>query len=280
MFSFLISLLFLSNLSLAGEFIPEASGVAQVGEALVIAGDEEPKALWVVKDGSSEKTKVSGAEWDDMEALATLNEKEFFGITSHGLTKKGKEKPERSQLIHFELGKKINAKKSWNVRTSLLDFLEKNLGSELDMKTVRSASPDDGGLNVEGMTYLNGELYLGLRSPVTKSGEAIVIVLIDPTISPSPSRVLKLRLGSRGIRGLETSGKEILVLSGSSSDASEEFGLHRLNPETRATVEWKLSGFQELLRPEGLALTRNRELVFVQDFLSQENQDVIVPLKL
>ena len=275
-----LAVLLSSSLYASEEFIPEASGSAKVGGALVISGDEEPKALWVRKNNILEKVKVKGAAWDDMEALATLNENQFFGMTSHSLTKKGKQKPEREQLFLFSLEDKITVLKSWSLRENILKFLEKNYGSVLDMNEVRTASPDEGGLNVEGMTYFGNKLYLGLRSPVTNHGQAIVLVLSQPAERPEVTETFTLNLGEKGIRGLETKSDQLVVLSGSKNDVDEKFGIHLLNPVTRAMSVWRVPGFEQLIRPESVVLESEQALIFVQDFEEVQNQEVIIELSI
>lgn len=274
----ILAFLFSSSLFAAEEFIPEASGSTMIGRTLIISGDEEPKALWLRKENILVKAKVNGATWDDMEALATLDSKQFFGITSHSLTKKGKQKPEREQLFLFSFDGKVKVQKSWSLRNSILAFLEKNYGSVLNMNEVRTASPDDGGLNIEGMTYLGTKLYLGLRSPITSSGQAIVLVLSQAETNPTLSEAFTVNLGEKGIRGLETSSDKLIVLSGSKNDVDEKFGIHLLNPITRAASLWRIPGFEELIRPESVVLESERSLLFVQDFEEVQNQEVIVQL--
>jgi hypothetical protein len=278
-FLFLVVLFSSSNFA-SEEFIPEASGSTKVGQTLVISGDEEPKALWLRKENVLTKTKVKGAAWDDMEALATLDQNRFFGITSHSLTKKGKQKPEREQLFLFSLNGQISVQKSWSLRESILKFLEENYGSVLDMNEVRTASPDDGGLNIEGMTYLGNKLYLGLRSPITSSGQAIVIVLSNAETYPEVFDSFTVNLDEKGIRGLETNAEKLVVLSGSKNDVDEKFGIHLLNPVTRSVSAWRVPGFEQLIRPESVVLENERALIFVQDFEEVQNQEVIVQLSL
>ncbi|MES2526500.1 MAG: DUF3616 domain-containing protein [Bdellovibrionota bacterium] len=276
----LIVVLFSSSLFASDEFIPEASGSAKVGESLVIAGDEEPKALWVKKENVLKKIKIQGAAWDDMEGLATLNDQQFFGITSHSLTKKGKQRPEREQLFLFSLGEKISLQKTWSMRADILTFLEKHYANVLDMNEVRTASPDEGGLNIEGMTYAGGKLYLGLRSPITSQGNAIVLVLSNPAVNPELSETFTVNLEEKGIRGLETHAEKIVILSGSKNDVDEKFGIHFLNPVTRALSAWRVPGFEQLIRPESVVMENDKALIFVQDFEVIQNQEVIVQLSL
>lgn len=278
----LSTLVFVSFSANAGTFIPEASGAAKVGDQIVIAGDEEPSSLWVSTPGTllMEKVKVTGGKWDDLESLAALDSTRFFGMTSHSLTKKGKRRPEREQFMLFEKQNgKISLLKSFSLREMILAFLEKNFAAELNMDEVRNGTPDGGGLNVEGMAVVSGKLYFGLRSPLTTKGEAILLAVSDPETNPNISGAMKLNLSGNGMRGLDTSGEKLLILSGSKDDTDKEFGLQELHPQSAALNEVDFPGFSNLLRPESLVLNSIQSLVLIQDFEFEGSQDVIVELK-
>lgn len=261
----------------ASDFILEASGVTKVGHSILIAGDEDVNQLWILKDGVSVQVKVKG-KWDDMEGLATIDDSHFFGITSQSLTKKGKSRPEREQLFVFSLGEKIRIERSFSPRSMLLDALEASLGSELDLKQVRTGTPDTGGLNVEGLAYRDGVLYVGLRSPLTKSGEAILIEVKNAETAPEVYRVRTLKLGGAGIRSLDVDGEDLIILSGSSTDESERFGLFKLNLSKGSLLPEPVSGFEKLLRPEGVIAETPGNYLFVQDFEAPAEQPVIMRL--
>lgn len=265
--------LVLSGHVFASEFIPEASGATKVGGTIIIAGDEEPKALWLLEGNELKKESVK-AKWDDMESLATVDEKLFFACTSHGLTKKGKRKPEREQLFLMEKTEKIAVQKTWSLRNEILKYLEANFGSDLNMETVSTASPDHGGLNIEGLAYVDGKLFVGLRSPVTSKGEAIVLVFTSPLTSPKLTSNMRIDLGGKGIRSLENSNGALLILSGSPNDEQETFGLSKLDLTTQRVSRFLLAGFEALIRPEGV-VADGAGFTLVQDFEAPESQEVI-----
>ncbi len=265
------------------EFIPEASGVCRMGETLVIGGDEEPSSLWVMST-KLEKLSVNG-DWDDLEGLATANTTQFFAITSHSRTKKGKRKPEREQLMLMNLsGKKIEMQQSWSLREQILTQLQKSHGTVLDMKQVEAGTPDDGGLNIEGLALSGGQLYLGLRSPVTSKGEALIVVIQNAEAllngaAPVFGEVITARLGDKGIRSLDSKEGGLLVLSGSTDDTDREFGLDHLALGTGVVQNFSVSGFEELLRPEGVVAEKDGSVTLVQDFKEPQAQDIIVRLR-
>jgi hypothetical protein len=265
----------------ANAFIPEASGGAMVNSTIVIAGDEEPSSLWLETNKSSlAKVKVNGAKWDDMEGLATVGSDKFFGTTSHSLTKKGKQRPEREQLILFSLvNGKVTALKSWSLRSALLSYMSKHLAKEIDLKQTETGTPDNGGLNIEGLASIDGVLYFGLRSPITKNGKAIVLTMTNAENSPIISGHFLLDLKNNGIRSLESDQKKLLILSGSTDDTDSEFGLYEMNTGVRVLSSISVNGFSNLLRPESMIKESVDSFVFLQDFQAEENQEVIVRLK-
>ncbi len=267
-------------------FIPEASGVCQIANELIITGDEESQSLWVYTNSAKIlKIKVHGESWDDMEALASFDNKNFFAVTSHSRTKKGLRKAEREKLILMtKNANQISILKSWTLRDLVVQFLEKSLGDELDIKSVKSSGPNDGGLNIEGMAYWRGVLYLGLRSPLTRDGKAIILSLTNVAemlkgANPSIGEVLPVDLEGRGIRGLDSNLLGILILSGSQNDVSETFGLFQYIPEGNRVEFLTLKGFESLLRPEGVVTHSNGIMTFVQDFEAPQVQDVVVSIK-
>lgn len=278
---FICSFLILMTISQAAKaFIPEASGGALVNDTIVISGDEEPGSLWLETNKSTlEKVKVKGAKWDDMEGLATVSTDKFFGMTSHSLTKKGKQRPEREQLIMFSIkDNKITAQKSWSLRANLLSYLRQNLAKEVDIKLAETGTPDDGGLNVEGLAYINGQLYFGLRSPLTKKGKAIVLIVSNPETTPEVTGHTLLDLKNNGIRSLESDESKLLIVSGSTDDTDAEFGLYEMSTGAGVLSTLSVNGFSDLLRPEALIKESDKTFVFLQDFQEEESQEVIVRL--
>lgn len=268
------------------EFIPEASALCRIEDKLIIGGDEEPQSLWVSSPTEKlSKIQVSNARWDDLEGLATIDSSYFFATTSHSRTKKAKRKPEREQLMLFSFkSNKIEKSNSWGLREQVIMHLEKSFGKEIDIKTVESASPDDGGLNIEGLAYFDGKLYLGLRSPVTKSGKAIILTITNAKDlltngSPTFDKSIVVDLDGGGVRSLDADKSGLLILSGSRNDENEVFGLRKLSWGDLSLQKIRIEGFQNLIRPEGVVNENNGYTTFVQDFEAPQNQDIIVRLK-
>jgi hypothetical protein len=112
-------------------------------------------------------------------------------------------------------------------------------GGERGTDNVRK---DDRALNIEGATFLDsGELALGLRYPVTKKGEPLILVLDDAEALffheklPKVTAVWALRVAGaperlRGLRALDTSGGEIQAIVGSIERTSNESPILKDHP--------------------------------------------------
>ncbi len=268
------------------EPITEASGVCRVGESLIIAGDENPDSFWVIEDGSqkAKQIEVADGDWDDMEDLSAVDDRRFFAMTSHSRTKKGKRKPEREQLLLISKdGAELEVSKRWSLRKPILSAIEESLGQSVDIDTAEAASPDEGGLNIEGVAYHDGQLFLGLRSPLTQGGEAIVLNITNgggllKGEAPKFGRALTLPLGKKGVRGLSSHKTALLILAGPSDDVGQSFALYNWSPSTKTANLFALAGFDELLRPEGVAAEKQGTFTFVQDFEDPTQQEPVVKL--
>jgi hypothetical protein len=169
--------------------------------------------------------------------------------------------------------------KSWSLRDQLMDFIEKNLGDEVDVVRMRNLPPDQGGLNIEGLAYYNEKVYLGIRSPLTKNGEALIVTLGHPLKNPQLLSVTKVKLNHNGIRGLDQDKDGLLILSGPSDDKINSFGLNRYNPDLGILSDLRYAGFENVKRPESLVKDTDGSLILFQDFKVEEDQDVIIRLK-
>lgn len=273
-----LSVLLFSSQSFAVPQIPEASGATRVGKQIVISGDEEPSALWLTRAGTLTTDKIAVAhKWDDLESLATISETKFLAMTSQSLKRTGKRKAEREQLMVFEKNEnRISLIKSFQMRDQIIAFLEKNFANDLDLNQVRGNGPSDGGLNVEGLAYISGKIYFGMRSPLTKKGEAIILVIPDVESNATIKSAITINLGGLGIRGLETDGEKLLILAGSNNDTAEVFKLLGFDPSSGKVTDPGYRAFSTLVRPEALVLNEDGSLVFAQDFETEETQEVLV----
>ena len=159
---------------------------------------------------------------------------------------------------------------------------------------------DDSPVNIEGAAYLDdGSLLLGLRIPVTRTGQAIVVRvrwperLFDPAVSdPEPAEVIVLEgIGSRaapvGVRDLEVRDGRLHAIVGDLDSDPDDSILLAQHPEggvaesvhvvadlpdlaAEAPVQVDLPvevvhAFEGLSRVEGLAIDEQGRAMYVSD---------------
>ncbi|MFL5785807.1 MAG: DUF3616 domain-containing protein, partial [Bacteriovoracaceae bacterium] len=246
-----------------------------------IAGDETKNNLWLMNSRDEIKMiEVKNFSWDDLEGLAPFEGNAFLGMTSHSLTRSGKRKPERENLILFQLKEnEVKMMKHWSLRDQLMDFIEKKVGSNVDVYRMRNSPPDQGGLNIEGLGYLDGKIYLGVRSPLTKNGNALIVTVGSPLSNLQLLEVTPVNLDGKGIRGIDQDEQGLLILSGPVDDLPATFGLHRYDPRSIRTQVLHYAGFENVMRPESLLKDNDGSLLLFQDFKVPQNQDVIMRLR-
>lgn len=110
---------------------------------------------------------------DDAEALAAGPDgATFFLMTSHSPTKKGKARKSRRQLLQLRLeGRGLRV-------TGALDLLQDGDGvsERLQKVGVAPGTPVD----LEGLTFHGGALYVGLKAPLLPDGAAAILRLDNP----------------------------------------------------------------------------------------------------
>lgn len=109
---------------------------------------------------------------DDAESLAAGPEGTFFLLTSHSLTRHGKTRQARRQLLQLRLeGRRLRA-------TGVLDLLQgpHDVSHQLHEAGFGLETPVD----LEGVAFHEGNLYLGLKAPLLPDGSAIILRLERP----------------------------------------------------------------------------------------------------
>lgn len=175
---------------------PELSGLAwapTLGRFLVVSDDtglrEEgddhaPFVLALDAEGGLDPTPVpirGIAKLNDPEALCEGPAGTFFLATSHSPNKKGKTRPARRQLLHL----KMKADERALTVLGAADLLSIEGGSLLSAAGL----PADGRLDLEALGFHQGALFLGLKSPLTAQGEAVVLRLDDPVGALKEGRI-------------------------------------------------------------------------------------------
>lgn len=257
----------------------DASAVVAVDGKLVIASDESD-ALTVYEGGKiAQRIALAGPLSEALGRPVDSGELDLEGVAragdvlwwtgSHGLSRKGKDRPDRRMLFATSLpGETVRVLgRPRDLRDALRELPE--LGPEL--RRVAALPPKKGGLDIEGLAVdpANGHLLLGLRSPVTQ-GDAWIVelsnpaaLLADPEASPLLSVRARLDLGGRGVRALtwsETLDSFVLV-AGAPGDA-DTFGLYRWDGKGEPAP---LPADLGSLRPEGIEEMGGELLVISDD---------------
>lgn len=155
--------------------------------------ERAPVVLTLSRDGrfDNEPLPIEGvAEIDDAEAIAAAGDNRFLLLTSHSATRSGNVRPSRRQLIELvadngPAGRRLRAAR----RLDLLDgpgglwgFLR-----SLDVDLSR-------GLDAEGIAYHAGAIFIGLKEPLGRSGEALIVRIADPERALARGQVPKRAL--------------------------------------------------------------------------------------
>jgi len=196
----------------------------------------------------------------DIEAATRQGDLAFW-ITSHGLDKRGKLRPERFRFFATTLPDDQHFVRVVGepFHDLIAHIVEDPRFARFDLaRAARAPVGSPEGLNVEGMTARpEGSVMIGLRSP-TPGGRALIIVLENPENvaqgeAPRFGEPLTLDLGGLGIRGLSQWRGRYLIIAGSYAQDGESrlyawqggrdvpavvpLGLAELNPEGFFTPE-------------------------------------------
>lgn len=165
---------------------PELSGLVwsrELDRYLVVTDDSglrdkgtnhRPLVLALSRDGVLDKEPV------DIRGVATLNDAEsicsgpdgtFFLVTSHSPNRKHRTTDSRRQLLWLRL-----EKRALNV-LGKLDLTEVDGGRSL---LAIAGLPEDGRLDIEGIAFHDGALFIGLKSPLSARGEASIVRFANP----------------------------------------------------------------------------------------------------
>jgi hypothetical protein len=227
----------------------DASAAVEVGKGYFVVGDDEKNKLNVYRigapnavasldlasylgvvqpDGKSDETDIEGA--------ARIGDR-IYWITSHGANGEGKPQPSRRRLFFTDVVEdsavpKLSAPKT-SPYTALLDEIAATPELAIVFGDSSSQAPESpGGLGIEGLAATpEGELLIGFRNP-RPQGHALVLPLrnpravLDSGAKPVFGKLRPLDLGGRGIRSLEWTGKDYVIVAGPFDD-NGSFALYR-----------------------------------------------------
>ena len=272
-----------------GNYRIEASGVAwapSLDRFLVVSDDTMngankhlPAVFGMSPQGALDSTPImilGVTELNDAESICAGPDGTFFLTTSHSLNTKGKSSASRRMLLHLSLkGRELS------VEGHPLDLTTATDADGRGLLGIAGLDPA-GSLDIEGLTWSHGALYIGLKSPLTARGSAVILRFDHPLdafksgIIPSGAisrfREVALPVGHGG-GSIHRGVAELLFLPDGSLivlanapkglPADNGGGVFWLRPgATSATMLREFPGF----KPEGVALSKDgHNLVVVFD---------------
>jgi hypothetical protein len=263
----------------------EPSGVVWVkalDRYLVVSDDtgdsgnhHQPWLLAMTRDGAFDEAPVpieGIAEINDGESLCAGPDGVLFLVTSHSPNKRGHTSGPRSMLLLLEVAGRA-------VRVT----------GRLDLTTARAAGgggsllgiaglPEEGRLDIEAVSFRDGALLIGLKSPLTARDGAVVLRLASPVAAlragklpaGAVTRLWELPLAVKGVpQGLadltSLPDGSVVVVANSPKGRQEDGGgaLYHFVPDKGVT---RLLQRFEGLHPEGVTMSADgKELVIVFD---------------
>jgi hypothetical protein len=274
----------------------EPSGVVwavKLDRFLVVSDDtgnsrdhHQPWVLAMSRAGAFDEAPVPllGIEaLNDAESICAGPDGLFFLVTSHSLNKRGLDRKARDLLLLLALeGRALRVLGRVDLTTAgdARAGAENGDGDGRGALLALAGLPVDGGLDIEAITYRQGALLIGLKSPLTARDGAVVLRLGSPVEALRAGRVppggltrqfeLALHGAGRGIpEGIadftSLPDGRMAVLGNSPKGRAKDDGgsLYWFHPETGVvTFVHQWMG----LHPEGATLSETgRELVIVFD---------------
>lgn len=239
----------------------ELSGCAVVDGGVLVVEDEligavllldhlriTPLELSTVKLERKKKARAPYADafklfpFQDFEDIASDGATKVFFIGSHH-GKDGERRPDREFLFRGEWDGKDKELKVVGEQYALLDLIAPVL-DDLGCGIGLSATEVSEALNIEGLALHGEQLYIGLRSPLTPAGKAIVLSMPLAVAMTGEGTVdhAELDLNGGGIRALDWDpvGRQLLVVSGSAGESPGDFAsaaLWEYDPASAALKE-------------------------------------------
>jgi len=215
------------------------------------------------------RIKIEGiSELNDPESITAGPDGTFFICTSHSLNKKGHLPESRRRLLQIALGPDRKAK----------------LIGHVDLSSARTADGklpwgEAGTLDIEGIAFREGTLFIGLKSPLASDGSASILRLPDVATVVKAGTVPAgaLSLWSRGRFCVPYDGKSVcegiadlaflpdgsLLVAANAPKGMPSDGGGSLWKLDAANGTPKLLKRFEGLKPEGVALAPDRTTAIV-----------------
>jgi hypothetical protein len=130
-----------------------------------------------------EPVPIQGVEkLNDPEAITAGPHGSFYLITSHSPDKKDRTRPERRMLLHLDVNGRA---------LRVLGRLDLTEARDRDGRGLLALAgvPESGRLDIEGLAWHEGALYIGMKSPLTKDGRAVILKLAVPATAFQAGRI-------------------------------------------------------------------------------------------
>ncbi len=222
----------------------EASAAAVMDDTHFIVASDDKDSVAVYQSDGKLKERIPVNWSDDLGKLSDIEGavkigRTTFWITSHSLTDSRKRKKKRFKLFATvnENGKPVEVGKKAKDLEEVLRVILANVVPEANIGDETKST-----LNIEGLAATPaGELLVGLRAPLSKDREALVVNLGDPFIlvglpaneqqvdSAFP-QVSRVQLGGRGIRSLELlplADSQFGIIAGASGKEETSFAFFK-----------------------------------------------------
>lgn len=234
----------------------DVSGIARVGRFLAVCADEgaDLNLLRRRDDGSyavqATMTVDDGGQEIDMEGLAA-DGNTLYVIGSHsrardqvraGLTRQENHerlaeidrRRESEQLFRIQFSDDGDAEAIEPI--SLDDLIQ----ADSILGPFRQVPSKENGVDIEGLTVRDGELYVGFRGPVLRDN--FVPVMVFEFESPADYDLRFVQLGGHGIRGMATVSNGFLLIGGPVGDGDGTFELYHWNGDDSVPDEGEVPG--------------------------------------
>jgi len=197
----------------------------------------------------------------DIEGAAALGGRSFW-IGSHGRSRKGKLRPNRTRFFAVKIepknGETVVSGSGRPYKDLLQDLLQSPELASFDLARAAEMAPNEAGaLNIEGLAATpDGRLLIGFRSPVP-NGKALVVPLENPhqVVEGQAARLgspVLLDLGGSGVRSFEwvPEARRFLIVAGPHADGGPLHLYDWTGEPSDAPVS--LTSLPSDLRPEAL----------------------------
>jgi multidrug efflux pump subunit AcrA (membrane-fusion protein) len=201
-------------------WVPALERLLVVSDDTGLAGPDEhsPLVFSATADGRFDEAplRVDGVDSvSDLEAVTRSDDGTFYLVTSQSRSSKGKRPTKRQWLLRARLEGRVLRVTG---KTHLFARLERELSDEA--RAELGVGPD---LDIEGATWRNGDLLLGLKAPIDRDGRAVVWrladvdAMLDGDKAPVVTRFLDVSLPTEGAPGgiseLYLEGDRLYLLS-------------------------------------------------------------------